>query len=191
VSDRAAIVLAGGRASRMGGEPKPLLTAGGRTLLARVADAAIAAGCDPIIVVGPEDAALPGATLVREDPPFGGPAAGIVAALPLVDAAWTLVLAADLAHPDDALAALLAATAGPDGVVLTDPDGREQWLAAAYRTSALRERAVTAADWHDASVRRLAGSLDLTLVPAPAAAVEDIDTWEDFERIAREEHPNG
>jgi len=190
VSERAAILLAGGRATRMDGAPKPLLMTDGRTLLARVAEAAMAIGCDPIIVVGPDDAALPDATLVREDPPYGGPAAAIVAALALLDSSWTLVLAADLARPGDAVAELLAASPGPDGVVLTDPDGREQWLAASYRTAALRERATARADWHDASVRRLVGDLAVTLVPAPAATVADIDTWEDFEAIAREEHPH-
>jgi len=46
----AAIVLAAGRATRMG-EPKVLLSLGGRTLLAHVIAAAQASGCGPVIVV--------------------------------------------------------------------------------------------------------------------------------------------
>ena len=46
----AAIILAGGRASRLDGAAKPLLEVGGRTLLDRAI--AAVAGCDPI-VVGP------------------------------------------------------------------------------------------------------------------------------------------
>ncbi|GAA1848172.1 molybdenum cofactor guanylyltransferase [Myceligenerans crystallogenes] len=82
-----AIILAGGRAARLGGASKPALTAGGVPLLHRALDAAGAAG--RIAVVGPDDlagllAAHPAAarsTLTREVPAFGGPAAGIAAGL--------------------------------------------------------------------------------------------------------------
>jgi molybdenum cofactor cytidylyltransferase len=45
-----AIVLAGGGSTRMG-RPKQLLTFGGRSLLRRAAESALAAGCSPVIVV--------------------------------------------------------------------------------------------------------------------------------------------
>ncbi len=80
--DLGAILLAGGRGSRMGGVHKPLLEVGGTTLLDAALGAAHDAGCDPIVVVGPPDDAHADLTWVREDPPFGGPAAAIVAALP-------------------------------------------------------------------------------------------------------------
>ena len=52
VSELAAILLAGGRGSRMGGVHKPLLEIGGTTLLDAAIAAARDAGCDPIVAVG-------------------------------------------------------------------------------------------------------------------------------------------
>ncbi|GAB2517932.1 molybdenum cofactor guanylyltransferase [Paramicrobacterium agarici] len=81
----AAIILAGGRASRLGGTDKASVDVGGRMLLEHVL--AAVAGCAPIIVVGPPHLAQTAlrphrdVTLVREDPPFTGPVAAIAAAL--------------------------------------------------------------------------------------------------------------
>ncbi len=50
MQDLAAIILAAGGARRMG-QPKQLLTLGGRTLLSRAIATADAAGCRPIVVV--------------------------------------------------------------------------------------------------------------------------------------------
>jgi molybdopterin-guanine dinucleotide biosynthesis protein A len=51
----------------------------GRPLIDTVLAAVQAA--DPIVVVGPDTLARPGVVLAQEDPPFGGPAAGLVAGL--------------------------------------------------------------------------------------------------------------
>ncbi|MHB8451581.1 MAG: molybdenum cofactor guanylyltransferase, partial [Mycobacteriales bacterium] len=71
----AVIVLAGGRARRLGGVDKPAQLVGGRTLLDRVL--AAAAGAERRIVVGPaRPGALPrGVEVCCEEPPGGGPAA--------------------------------------------------------------------------------------------------------------------
>ena len=55
--DTAAVVLAAGAGSRVGGG-KLVATIDGRSLLAHVVDAARAAGLDPIVVVVPPDGAL-------------------------------------------------------------------------------------------------------------------------------------
>ena len=74
-----------------------------------------------------------------------------------------------------------------DGVCLVDSGGREQWLAAVYTRSSL-ERALGDLDFDPesgvagASMRRLAASLDLTLV-ADGDSTHDIDTWNDLERV--------
>lgn len=73
-----AIILAGGRGSRLGGVDKGALTIGGRSLLDGVLEATLAA--DQVVVVG--DGPVPrGVLLTREDPVFGGPAAAVVAGL--------------------------------------------------------------------------------------------------------------
>ena len=65
-----AIVLAGGRGSRLGGIRKPELAVAGRRLV-DVALAAVAAA-RRVVVVG--DVEVPdGVALTREDPPYGGP----------------------------------------------------------------------------------------------------------------------
>ncbi len=79
-----AIVLAGGRASRLGGTPKPGLLLDERPLLAHALDAVRDA--EATAVVGPDDLEVPpGVRLTREDPPFGGPVAGIDAGLSALD----------------------------------------------------------------------------------------------------------
>lgn len=76
-----AIVLAGGRGSRLGGVDKAALELGGERLVARVVAATREAGADRVVVVGPGSAAVPDATLVREDPPFSGPLPALAAGL--------------------------------------------------------------------------------------------------------------
>ena len=80
-----AIVLAGGTGRRMGGASKPDVIVAGRRMLDHVLDE-LAAQKVPAVVVGPPDLDVPldsptGVTLVREDPPLGGPAAGIAAGI--------------------------------------------------------------------------------------------------------------
>src|SRR5690606_17671236 len=117
-----AIVLAGGRATRMGGVTKPLLELGGRSLLQRAVDAV--RECDPVTIAA--EVLDPGLAFegparlewVREEPPFSGPAAAMLAVLAAWRArdaspGWAFVLAGDLAHPGAAVAALRTA-AVPD-----------------------------------------------------------------------------
>ncbi|WP_194765013.1 molybdenum cofactor guanylyltransferase [Microbacterium sp. UFMG61] len=183
----AAIVLAGGRASRLGGAAKPLLEVGGRTLL----DHAVAAvaDCDPVIVVGPRMPVAGNIAWVRENPPFGGPVAAIAAGLAhlgstALETAEVYVLAADLPNADEAVALLRRHPLSPseDGVCLSDASGRMQWLTGRYRVDALRAAAQALPDeGRDASARALLGGLTLTAVDAGGLAA-DIDTWDDLER---------
>lgn len=190
MSERAAILLAGGRGSRMGGIDKPLLEVGGRTLLDAAVMAAEEAGCDPIIAVGAPvlTTAAPIAPVVwvREDPPFGGPVAAILAALPLIRAPHTLVLACDLARAGEVVALLRAAPIDGDGVCLADGSGRRQPLAGLYRTDALRSAgAALPARGRGAAVRALLDGLQLTEVPASDEVTADIDTWDDLTQARR------
>ena len=185
-----AIVLAGGRAARLGGARKPLLEVDGTSLLTRTVAAARGAGAGRIVVVGERMLEDPSLVWVREDPPFGGPVAGIIAALPRVEADWTLVLACDLPGIDRALDLLPLGEADTapsgDGTHLTDASGRSQWLTALYRTSALRAAAASVPDdGRNAPVRSLVGGLSLTSVEGPESATRDVDTWEDLEWARR------
>ncbi|MEX8034094.1 molybdenum cofactor guanylyltransferase [Microbacterium sp. 20-116] len=179
-----AILLAGGRASRLDGATKPMLRVGGRTLLHTAVDAVRAAGARRVVVVAPVlDDALE-VTWTREDPPFGGPVAAIVAALGDVDAEEVFVLACDLPTAGPAVALL----SGPvpdnaDGACLDD--GRHQWLIGRYRTAALRAAASGVSEGgRDASMRALLGGLRVESVRADPALTRDIDTWEDLRKVA-------
>ncbi|MFF4555199.1 NTP transferase domain-containing protein [Streptomyces sp. NPDC001422] len=75
------------------------------------------------------------------------------------------------------------ADARPDGVVLTDPDGRDQPLVAAYRTDALRRELAALGAAHGGlgglPLRRLVAALDLLRLSDPVASF-DCDTWDDI-----------
>ena len=228
-SAKAAVLLAGGRASRMGGIDKPALEVRGRTLLERALDAVRGAGCAPVVIVGPRpehkavddtDATGIAVEWAREDPPFSGPAAAVVAGLAAMAKAatqregagggaadrrshetaastdepeWTFLLACDLPRAQEAvgrLAAWIAAAPTPhtaDGACLVDASGRGQWLTGVYRTSALREAAASVPDdGRDASVRSLLAGLDIEALTDTDHVADDVDTWDDFDRITKE-----
>jgi molybdopterin-guanine dinucleotide biosynthesis protein A len=185
-----AILLAGGRATRVDGAAKPLFEVGGRTLLAAAVRAAADAGADPVAVVAPVlDETLP-VTWVREDPPFSGPAAATVAALaswPAAgDPAWTLLLACDLPSVGAAVRRLVddivLLPSDTDGLCLGDASSRPQWLVGVYRTRALRQAASALPHGGaDASMRALLDDLAITVVTAPGDLTRDVDTWQDLE----------
>ncbi|MEU3662073.1 NTP transferase domain-containing protein [Streptomyces sp. NPDC032940] len=179
-----AVVLAGGAARRLGGADKPGLRVGGRALLDRVL-AACAGARTTVVVAEPRPTARP-VTWAREEPPGGGPLAALAAGLRRTTAEHVVVVSADLpflAGPAvERLTAALAAS-DADGVLLTDADGRDQPLVAAYRASALR-RGLTAVagdrgELTGLPLRRLTAGLRLTRVP-DAVASFDCDTWDDI-----------
>jgi molybdopterin-guanine dinucleotide biosynthesis protein A len=121
------LVLAGGRATRLGGVDKPSLPVGGQPMLARALAALQEARA--VTVVGP------GGDVV-EEPRGGGPVAAIAAGLVRVTAPIVVVLAADLPFVTAAVVRELVAQAPAVGL---DDDGREQYLLAAYPTELLRK----------------------------------------------------
>ncbi|MFF8906127.1 NTP transferase domain-containing protein [Streptomyces olivaceoviridis] len=179
-----AVVLAGGAARRLGGADKPGLRVGGRALLDRVLAACADAGTT-VVVAAPRPTAHP-VRWAREEPPGGGPVAALEAGLRLTTAGHTVVLSADLPFLErTTLRRLLTALqdTGADGALLTDADGRDQPLVAAYRTPALRRELTALAATHGGlgglPLRRLTGALRLTRVPDPLASF-DCDTWDDI-----------
>ncbi|PWJ25830.1 molybdopterin-guanine dinucleotide biosynthesis protein A [Branchiibius hedensis] len=169
-----AIVLAGGAGSRLGGPDKPDHLVGGRSMLERVV--ASVAGARRVIVVGPERTAIGGVRWVLEDPPGGGPVAAVAAGLPATGEAVTLLLAADLPFVAAAIEPLLAALGrDDDAVALADAGGRINFLAAAWRTQALREAVAALPDPAGRPMRALGIP---RAVPDPAGWGDDCDTPE-------------
>lgn len=124
----------------------------------------------------------------REDPPGQGPLAALGAGARETEADVLLVLSADLPFLDrDTVRRLLAALAeAPDAeaVLLTDAEGRDQPLVAAYRTGPLvRELTRLTHDFRGLAhlpLRALTEALRLTRVAAGPLASFDCDTWEDI-----------
>jgi molybdopterin-guanine dinucleotide biosynthesis protein A len=188
------VILAGGRASRLGGIDKPALEVAGRSLLA-AAVSAVGDARSVVIVGPPRDLAGLGEPspsrlrFTREDPPFGGPASALGAGLDALgqDAAPSVVLlAADQPHVQAAVEQLLAMQGEADGAIAIDGTGRRQYLLGRYRTQALRERVETlraGGTLHGAALRRLVDGLTLAKVVLGDDLCSDVDTEEDARRF--------
>ncbi|MFI9383598.1 molybdenum cofactor guanylyltransferase [Kutzneria sp. NPDC052558] len=183
MTDFAAVLLAGGRGRRMGGVHKPALVVAGRTLLDR--SVAAVRPADPIVVVGPQTPTEHPVRWTREDPPGGGPVAGLAAGLKLIDARTVVVLAADLVGVTADTVARLRDAVRADGAVLDD--GHRQWLIGVWRTEALRR--VLPENPADASLRSVLGALDYACVAAEPGETVDVDTPADLARAASQ-HPH-
>ena len=160
----AAVVLAGGRAARLGGQAKPQLEVGGRPMLAAVLSAV--ADAEPRVVVGPPQPVPDGVLVLREQPPGGGPVAAMRAGLARVDADVVAVLAGDLPFLTAALVEGLRARLVRDGVLVVDPAGRDQLLLGAWRLPALRAAAATVTG--PAPLRAVLGRLSVDRWSPPA-----------------------
>jgi len=183
-----ALVLAGGAGRRLGGADKATIEIGGQTLLDRTIGAV--AGARTIVIVGPQRvSAAPDAARVhwcREQPPGGGPVAGLAAGLVHLRRDLVVVLAVDMPRVAPAVAALLTALdtdpSDAAGSVLVGLDGRRNYLAAAWRRTALEAALAALPDCAGAAMRTLYDRRTLVEVLDPDGWGADIDTVADVER---------
>ncbi len=180
--DTTVVVLAGGTSRRFGSDKlgAPLR---GSTVLETVVRSLPQAW--PVVVVGPpRDCGRPVAW-TREDPPGGGPLAGVAAGVTRVETDLVAVVAGDMPYAGPALVTLVAAlrTAPPDlgAVVAVDADGIPNPLLAAYRTASVRLALPVPAANRPAKLLLAVPHLDL-LVTGPAS--RDVDTRADLEDLA-------
>lgn len=170
----AAIILTGGRGERLGGVDKAALSYRDSTLLDHVLS--VVDDASEIVVVGPEKD-LPGVVWAREDPPGGGPLAGLAAGLEHVRADWVAVLAVDQPGlTKDTVARLRRA--GRNAVL---KDDRTQWLIGVWNTAELR-RALPE-DPRDQPLRKtlqLLGPVEVSALPGEA---RDVDTPADLDTL--------
>ncbi|HET8641771.1 MAG TPA: molybdenum cofactor guanylyltransferase [Pseudonocardiaceae bacterium] len=184
-----AVVLAGGRARRLGGVDKPALVVGGRTMLDTVLLAC--AGAGSIVVVGETRPVAVEVGWVREEPPHGGPLAGLTAGLGALPGPPELVavLAADLpglrAGTVGRLLDAVDGDGGTDGALLVDRDGRPQWLAGVWRCTALRRGLAELGNPSGRPLHALLGGLRAIRVPGRDTEVADIDTAADLAAHSR------
>jgi molybdopterin-guanine dinucleotide biosynthesis protein A len=198
-----ALILAGGRSSRLGhsGEgntptDKRNLQIDGVSLLRRSIHAVQQAGVRTVIVVGDEvvddvvvdDVLVDDVVAVREEPRFAGPVAAIAAGMTALPgtADALVVIACDMPGIGAALPALLSGFTGDgvigDGVIAIDT-GRRQPLAIAVDPTSLVAALNMLPTVVDASMRQLLAHLDLTDTLVPNGSTDDIDTWDDAARF--------
>lgn len=138
------LILAGGASLRMGRD-KALLSVDGESLLARQARLLREAGAARVLVSPGSRPAVAersrhlGLPCTSDSPGIGGPAAGLLGALPSADTAHVLALAVDLAGLTPALLARLAAPLASDHGRAFATSGFVEPLAALYPISHYNE----------------------------------------------------
>lgn len=175
-----AVILAGGTAARMGGADKASIELHGRTLLSYALDAVIDAG--EVVVLGEWVHTTRPVTFTREDPPLGGPAAGLLHGLASFARrpAQLVVLAVDMPFVSmGTVSRLRAAATGHEGAVLVDDTDHRQ-LALLLDTAALERVRPPLGDEFGMPLHRLFADLDLAGVPAIEQEAHDIDGWDDL-----------
>jgi len=132
------VVQAGGRSTRMGGEPKALLRLGGRPIIQRVVDAVAPAVDDLLLVTNtPELYRFLGLPMVADVFPDGGSLGGIYSGLRAArgEAAFTVACDMPFLHPD--VVRLVVARAGEADVVIPRVGDQLETLHALYAKTCL------------------------------------------------------
>jgi molybdopterin-guanine dinucleotide biosynthesis protein A len=176
----AVVVLAGGRASRLGGADKASIELDGRTLLEHALDALTDA--DEVVVVGDPVPTTRPVTFTREDPAYGGPVAALLTGRDalLRDPTTLGLLAVDMPRVSAwTFRRLRDAARGHDGAFLTDADGRRQ-LAGVLTTARLDHVRPGLEAQHGMALRTLLADLDLALVAPDGDEGRDVDSWTDL-----------
>jgi molybdopterin-guanine dinucleotide biosynthesis protein A len=180
-SDVTVVVLAGGTSRRFGSD-KLAAPLHGSTVLDTVLLSLPHEW--PVVAVGPtRDCARPVAW-AREDPPGGGPLAGVAAGVGRVGTRLVAVVAGDMPYAGPALGVLVAAlrTAPPEvgAAVAVDAHGMPNPLLAAYRVEALRGALPEPAADRPAKLLLEVAHVEVR-VDGPAG--RDVDTPEDLAEL--------
>ena len=179
------VVLAGGTAARRDGVDKASIELAGRALLAYAVDAFLDA--DEVVVVGPAGVRTDRpVTTVFEDPPRGGPVAGLLTGVDALLRTPLLVgvLAVDMPRVTPAtMRRLRVAAAGRDGAFLVDADGRRQ-LAGVLDAARLHAVRPDLEGQHGMALHRLLAPLDLAEVAATGDEAVDVDSWADLRDLS-------
>ena len=172
-----AVILAGGKSSRMGRD-KAFLKINGRILLDRQIDTLVAADAEDILISGRPgvDYSAFGCRVLTDEFPEAGPLAGIHAALKVSRQPLVLVLAVDLPEMNAMFLRSLLMMATVDRGVVPRVGGRIEPLAAVYPHAALALVEQMLAQGNHA-----AQSFASACMQAGLAAYEDVP--DDFARL--------
>lgn len=161
------IVLSGGTNKRFGSDKSQALLKG-VTLLDHVL------GFIPAdiktVIVGKD---------VFEQPPMGGPVAGIARGLQEIDTEYVAIAAVDMPYGSSLFLQLLEVITG-DAAMPVDAEGFKQPLCGIYRRDSLLVALAKLGEPHGQSMRALCDLLVIDEVKVDAGALVDIDTPEDL-----------
>ncbi len=132
------VIQAGGRSTRMGGEPKGLITVGGRRIIERVIRAVAPAVDDLLVVTNTPDLyAFLGIRMVPDAFPDHGSLGGIYSGLQAASGEAAFTVACDMPFVSPAFVRLVVARAGEADVVVPRVGGQLQALHALYARACL------------------------------------------------------
>ena len=157
-------ILAGGRATRLGGRDKAWLQRDGVPQVVRIARR-FDAECGAVLVSANRDLsryAEHGLRAVADEVADIGPLGGIDMLCAHCETPWLLTMPVDIVDANDCLLRTLA-NAGDDGAVADDGDGLQP-LVALYRVEALRETVAAAIAAGDFSVQAMQQRMALARV---------------------------
>ena len=186
-----AVVLCGGRSLRFGAD-KVSVDFAGRTVLDTLLDSLPEAW--PVVCVGEERPTARAVTWTVEEPPEGGPLAGLAAALPDIHTDVTVILGGDMPLAGPTATHLVQVLSSPtltptepvhpvDAVAAHDRTGQVQPLLVAARTASLRAAVPVPA--HGIPLMRLLDRLRVASIEPDPGGDVDIDTPEDLLRARR------
>ena len=175
-------ILAGGRASRLGGRDKAWLVRDGvpqvvrwqRRFAPEVAAILVSANSrsEPYAAHGLQ-------ALADRVAHGGGPTAGLDALAAATLTPWLLTVPVDLVGVNDCLIPTLVAERANDGAYAQDEDGRQP-LVALWRVAALRQ-ALAAAPVADTAVHALQSRLDMVCVAFRGVRFGNLNTYADLD----------
>ena len=157
-------ILAGGRATRLGGRDKAWLQRDGVPQVVRIARR-FDAECGAVLVSANRDLsryAEHGLRAVADEVADIGPLGGIDMLCAHCETQWLLTMPVDIVDANDCLLRTLA-NAGDDGAVADDGDGLQP-LVALYRVEVLREAVAAAIAARDFSVQAMQQRMALARV---------------------------
>lgn len=178
--DVSAIILAGGKSSRMG-QDKGLMDLDGKPMIQHVIDAVKPITNDIVIVSNQEGYDQFGYTVVEDEIKDCGPLAGIVTGLKNVQSEQAIVLSCDVPHITEELLALLLDS--PDDIILLRSEGKAEPLIARYGVHCARIFETAILD----GTRKVTDAfeyIEVTYVDIPAdylKFVKNVNTQQDLE----------
>jgi molybdenum cofactor guanylyltransferase len=173
-------ILAGGRASRLGGRDKAWLQRDGVPQILRIARR-FAGECSAVLVSANRD--LPryaghGLVAIQDRIAGIGPLGGLDALASACETPWLLTIPVDIVDANDCLLHTLATVDG-DGAVAEDDEGLQP-LVALYRVHALRDVVTAAIEARAFSVQAMQASIPLPRVRFAGLHFGNLNTPDDL-----------